>query len=117
MRFSRIARRAGFTLMELMVAMAITSIIVTVLVSVTSVALETWNRSRAELRASHMGKMAVDYMARDLEALVVRSGNTYDWCQAILDPELSTPGIGDKLKSSNASRLIFFTGATDRYDG
>ncbi len=103
--------------MELMVAMAITSIIVTVLVSVTSVALETWNRSRAELRASHMGKMAIDYIARDLEAFVVRSGNNNDWCQAILDPELSTPGIGDKLKSSNASRLIFFTGATDRYNG
>ncbi|MDH4443820.1 MAG: prepilin-type N-terminal cleavage/methylation domain-containing protein, partial [Akkermansiaceae bacterium] len=117
MRFSRIARRAGFTLMELMVAMAITSIIVTVLVSVTSVALETWNRSRAELRASHMGKMAIDYIARDLEAFVVRSGNNNDWCQATLDPELSTPGIGDELKSSNASRLIFFTGATDRYDG
>lgn len=101
--------------MELMVAMAITSIIVTVLVSVTSVALETWNRSRAELRASHMGKMAVDYLARDLEAFVVRSGNNNDWCQAILDPELST--YGDSLVSSNASRLIFFTGATDRYDG
>ena len=101
--------------MELMVAMAITSIIVTVLVSVTSVALETWNRSRAELRASHMGKMAVDYLARDLEALVVRSGNNNDWCQAILDPDLST--YGDSLVSSNASRLIFFTGATDRYDG
>lgn len=101
--------------MELMVAMAITSIIVTVLVSVTSVALETWNRSRAELRASHMGKMAVDYLARDLEAFVVRSGNNNDWCQAILDPELST--YGDSLVSSNASRLIFFTGATDRYNG
>jgi len=101
--------------MELMVAMAITSIIVTVLVSVTSVALETWNRSRAELRASHMGKMAVDYLARDLEAFVVRSGNNNDWCQAILDPDLST--YGDSLVSSNASRLIFFTGATDRYDG
>lgn len=101
--------------MELMVAMAITSIIVTVLVSVTSVALETWNRSRAELRASHMGKMAIDYIARDLEAFVVRSGNNNDWCQATLDPELSTHG--DSLVSSNASRLMFFTGATDRYDG
>ena len=101
--------------MELMVAMAITSIIVTVLVSVTSVALDTWNRSRSELRASHMGKMAVDYLARDLESLVVRSGNTNDWCSAILDPDLSTHG--DSLVSSNASRLVFFTGATDRYDG
>ncbi len=36
-----LSRKRGFTLMELMVAMAITTIIVTVLVSITSIALDT----------------------------------------------------------------------------
>jgi hypothetical protein len=102
--------------MELMVAMAITSIIVTVLVSITSIALDTWNRSRSELRASRMGKMMVDYMARDLESLVTRRGNSNEWLSAIVDPELSKIG-SSSLKSTNASRLIFFTAPTDRYDG
>jgi len=101
--------------MELMVAMAITSIIVTVLVSITSIALDTWNRSRSELRASHMGKMAVDSLSRDLEAMVVRSGNNNDWCSAIIDPEISS--LGAAIQSTNASRLIFFTAPTDRYNG
>jgi prepilin-type N-terminal cleavage/methylation domain-containing protein len=105
--------RRGFTLMELMVAMAITTIIVTVLVSITSIALGTWNRSRTELRASRMGKMMVDYMARDLESLVTRRGNSNEWLSAVDDPQIGPAG----LKSTGASRLIFFTAPTDRYEG
>ncbi len=109
------AAKGGFTLMELMVAMAITTIIVTVLVSITSIALDTWNRSRAELRASRQAKSMVDTMARDFESLVTRKGNTSEWLSAIVDPDLGSLGSG--LKSENAARLIFFTAATDRYDG
>lgn len=106
-------RRRGFTLMELMVAMAITAIIVTVLVSITSIAIDTWNRSRAELRASRMGKMLIDSMARDFESLVTRRGNSNEWLSVIGDPVSSSSG----LQSTSASRLVFFTAATDRYDG
>jgi len=107
------AIKRGFTLMELMVAMAITTIIVTVLVSITSIALETWNRSRAELRASRQAKAMIDTMARDFESLVTRRGNTSEWLSAIAN----TQEIGKKVKSSNASELVFFTAATDRYNG
>ena len=107
------ATKRGFTLMELMVAMAITTIIVTVLVSITSIALETWNRSRAELRASRQAKSIIDTMARDFESLVTRRGNTSEWLSAVS----STTAIGESVKSSNASKLVFFTAATDRYDG
>ena len=107
------ATKRGFTLMELMVAMAITTIIVTVLVSITSIALETWNRSRAELRASRQAKSMIDTIARDFESLVTRRGNTSEWLSAVT----ATTAIGDNLKSSNASELVFFTAATDRYDG
>lgn len=105
--------RRGFTLMELMVAMAITTIIVTVLVSITSIALDTWNRSRAELRASRQAKSMIDTMARDFESLVTRRGNTSEWLSALAPDN----PIGGNLKSTNASDLIFFTAATDRYDG
>lgn len=105
--------KKGFTLMELMVAMAITTIIITVLVSITSLALDTWNRSRSELRASRQAKTMIDTMARDFESLVTRRGNSSEWLSAITSSET----IGDKLASTNASELIFFTAATDRYNG
>ncbi len=103
--------KRGFTLMELMVAMAITTIIVTVLVSITSIALDTWNRSRSELRASRQAKSMIDTMARDFEALVTRRGNTNEWLSVVTDSPVG------KLESTNASKLIFFTAATDRYNG
>ena len=101
--------KRGFTLMELMVAMAITTIIVTVLVSITSIAIDTWNRSRSELRAARQAKAMVDTMARDFEALVTRTGNDNEWLYALSD----APEGG----STNAATLVFFTAATDRYDG
>lgn len=106
--------KRGFTLMELMVAMAITTIIVTVLVSITSIALDTWNRSRAELRASRQAKAMVDGMARDFESMVTRRSNPNEWLVAT-SPD-SMPGSAT-LTSSNASDLIFFSGSTDRYNG
>jgi prepilin-type N-terminal cleavage/methylation domain-containing protein len=109
------ATKRGFTLMELMVAMTITTFIVTVLVSITSIALDTWNRSRAELRASRQAKSMIDTIAHDFESLVTRRGNSNEWLSAIVDPQLSE--LGDRIKSENASRLIFFTAATDRYNG
>jgi prepilin-type N-terminal cleavage/methylation domain-containing protein len=100
--------RAGFTLIELLVAMVITTIIVTVLVYITSIAVDTWNRSRSELRAARQAKAMVDSMVNDFESLVVRGGNDFEWLHARTEPPQN---------SSNAATLIFFSAATDRYDG
>jgi prepilin-type N-terminal cleavage/methylation domain-containing protein len=107
-------RRGGFTLIELLVAMAITTVIVTVLVSITGVALDTWQRGRAEIRASRQAKSMLDTMAKDFESLVSRRGNTFEWLFSKVDSEL--PGTTAN-QSSNAAELIFFTAATDRYLG
>ncbi len=111
------ASKRGFTLMELMVAMAITTIIVTVLVSITSIALDTWNRSRSELRAARQAKSMIDTMARDFESLVTRKGNTSEWLSVAVESPTDIDDLGENIKSTNASKLIFFTAATDRYDG
>ncbi|MES2476090.1 MAG: prepilin-type N-terminal cleavage/methylation domain-containing protein [Verrucomicrobiota bacterium] len=108
-----LSSRRGFTLMELMVAMAITTIIVTVLVSITSIALETWNRSRSELKASRQAKSMIDTLARDFESLVVRRGNNNQWLSALA----ATDEVGDSIASTNATEYIFFTAVTDRYNG
>jgi prepilin-type N-terminal cleavage/methylation domain-containing protein len=106
--------RYGFTLIELLVAMAITTIIVTVLVSVTSMAMDTWNRSRSEIRAARQAKSMIDSMARDLESFVSRQGNTAEWLYAKSNPTTEGPR---GLVSPNAVDLVFFSAATDRYDG
>jgi len=104
----------GFTLIELMVAMAITTVIVTVLVSITGIALDSWQRGRAEIRASRQAKSMLDTMAKDFESMVSRRGNNFEWMYAKVSGEL--PGPSSNM-SSNAADLIFFTAATDRYLG
>lgn len=107
-------RSGGFTLIELMVAMAITTVIVTVLVTITGVALDSWQRGRAEIRASRQAKSMLDTMAKDFESMVSRRGNSFEWMYAKVSTDL--PGTAANT-SSNAADLIFFTAATDRYLG
>ena len=115
MKQSASSCKRGFTLMELMVAMAITTIIVTVLVSITSIAIDTWNRSRSELRASRQAQALVETMSRDFEALITRTGNESEWLVA---ESANTADMGPSgLQSTNAAELIFFTAAMDRYEG
>lgn len=100
--------------------MAITTIIIMVLVGVTSVAIDTWKRSRSEVRASSQGKAMIDSMARDLEAMIVRTGNSYQWLYAETPatlPAVPGTGGGSTEESANALNLEFFTSVTDRYDG
>lgn len=104
----------GFTLVELLVSMAITTIIITALVSITAISLEVWNKSRAEVRATAQGEAMLDSMAADFESMVVRSGNSFQWLHA----ESETPSDGPRDNTSpNGVKLIFFSAATDRYDG
>jgi type II secretory pathway pseudopilin PulG len=104
----------GFTLVELMVAMGIAIVIMSMLVGITNVAMGAWQRSRAEVRASRQAKAMLDVMARDLESIVIRSGNINEWLYCKTVDNL--PGT-DREKSTNAAELIFFTSATDRYQG
>ncbi|MCH2062122.1 MAG: prepilin-type N-terminal cleavage/methylation domain-containing protein [Roseibacillus sp.] len=106
--------RRGFTLAELMVAMAITVILLTLLVSVTAVALDGWRVSRNKVRAARQAKASLDQMSRDFEAMVLRTGTNFEWLYTETDPD--APGPNDN-ESPNAARILMFSAVTDRYDG
>lgn len=107
-------RKNGFTLVELLVALGVTAIIVSMLVTITATALDGYSTSRSQVKAAREAKAAFDQVARDLESLVVRSGNDFDWLW--VSTESTNPGPANNT-SPNASRAVFFTAATDRYDG
>ncbi|MBB5352603.1 prepilin-type N-terminal cleavage/methylation domain-containing protein [Haloferula luteola] len=111
-------RRGGFTLIELMVAMGITAVIVTVLVTITGVATDTWTRSRSEIRAARQAKVMLDTMAKDFESLVARRGSNAEWLYAGVESVSGMPKVTQGGGSSgSAAELTFMTAATDRYAG
>ncbi|BCX49208.1 prepilin-type cleavage/methylation protein [Haloferula helveola] len=111
-------RSSGFTLIELMVAMGITAIIITVLVTITGVATDTWTRSRSEIRASRQAKTMLDTMAKDFESLVSRRGNNFEWLHAAIVQGGNLPKVAKNQGSAaDAVGVTFLTAATDRYLG
>ncbi|MGE9268830.1 MAG: PulJ/GspJ family protein, partial [Verrucomicrobiales bacterium] len=102
----------GFTIVELLVSMGITIVIISMIVTITSIALGAWRDSRNEVRASRQAKALLDVMAKDLESMVIRSGNNYEWFSAEADEQ-----SGGNLDSATMAEVVFFTAATDRYNG
>lgn len=110
MKTPRSRQPSGFSLVELLVAMTITALIVVSLASVSSMAMNTWSRSKGEIRASQQAKVLLDQLAKDFESMVVRRGNNYEWLLA------QAAGTSANM-ATNVPTLTFYTAATDRYDG
>ncbi|MFC7337066.1 type II secretion system protein J [Haloferula chungangensis] len=110
-------RKSGFTLIELMVSMGITAVIITVLVTITGVATDTWTRSRSQLRASRQAKVLIDTMAKDFESLVSRRGDNMEWLYVAMDADADLPKVVRGSSNANVAAFTFFTAATDRYNG
>lgn len=106
----------GFTLIELLVGMAITVVLLGVLVYLTAISMDTYRDSRNEVRAARQAKEVLETVAKDFESMVSRrDGNVYEWIYAGEEPRGLQGPSGREIP--NTSELIFFTGATDRYDG
>lgn len=111
------AARKGFTLIELMAAMAITSILVLVIVGLTSRGVDMWRMVLEDVRTTGLARMAMETMTKDFESMQIRGGNSYEWLNVQRDDDFQKKEMtmGPKnARFANASRLIFFTKAADR---
>lgn len=112
--------KRGFTLVELMVAMAITSILVFIIVGLTYQGLDVWKSISEDISTSARARVAMQTISQDLEAIQWQRGNDFQWFYAgseksstIANKDITD--FGPKgLQFANASRLIFFTSAADR---
>lgn len=107
--------KKGFTLAELLVAMTITIVLVSLTVVITGSAIDAWKGARTEIRAAGQAKIMLNSIGRDLESLVYRQGtNDSQWLIA----SSRNQDVGPQNEASpNAARLTFFTAAADRYNG
>lgn len=106
--------RRGFTLAELLVAMTITLILVTLTITITGTAIDAWRGARTEIRAASQAKIMLNALGSDLESMIIRRNNEFEWLHADAKDTQVGP---EEQPSPNAGRLIFFTQASDRYNG
>jgi prepilin-type N-terminal cleavage/methylation domain-containing protein len=109
----------GFTMLELLVAMSVTVILLGMVTLMTGVSMDGYKGSRDKVLGGRQAKEALDAITKDFEAMVARRDRSDNmWLYAEVEPRLSTSQGGPTDKTiTNACRLIFFTGALDRYDG
>lgn len=110
--------RKGFTLIELLISMTITLVIVGLLMGMTKMAVGAWQKTSSKARSSSLAQEVLASVGKDLEGMVIRSGNDYEWLYIKESDNSPTENGPDSNKEiSNPIEVSFFTAATDRYNG
>jgi len=105
--------RRAFSLVELLVAMAITSLLVLIIMQLTNSGLDIWKNIREEVSTTSRARMALRSMSQDITAMRIRyNDNKYEWFCALEDDSASSSI--KRFSMPNSIQCIFFTSADDR---
>lgn len=99
------ACRRGFTLVEIMAATGIMIAVILLVLSLTTNVLNTWNFSSSQLAQNYEARIALDFLAQDLEASVFRS-NGMAWM------EVRYEDVNGDV--ADQTQLFFFSPVIDR---
>lgn len=105
--------RRGFTLIELMTAMAITGMLVVVIMQLTNQSIDLWRAVSEDVSTSSRSRAALQTLSRDFESFQMRGyDNKYQWLFAKADETMDNVPKG--LKIPRSAQCVFFACAPDR---
>lgn len=105
--------RRGFTLIELITAMAITSILVLIIMQLTNQGIDLWNAVRQDVSTTSRSRTAMRVIGHDLESFQMRAGdNDYQWMFAKAGDKAE--GAPKGLEVPRSAQIVFFACAPDR---
>ena len=110
------AQQSGFTLVEVLVAALITSILILVLFQVTVGALDAWRNGTARLRSNADARVALDLFARDVEMMLLDGTSStvnQQWIVSRPDVITNNAAFGEITNTW----LMFFSPSIDRNSG
>lgn len=82
--------RSGFTLVEVLVATAVTALLAGLMITVISNVMSAWRRSADSLQTNSQAKVALEYLAQDLNSAMFRRDPRV-WLVATVQPDQTTP--------------------------
>lgn len=113
MKIGKTILRRGFTLVELMTAMAITSILVFIILQLTNQAVDLWKGVTQDVSTTTRSRSALQSMSHDMESFQMRAGdNKYEWLFAVADDAVK--GVPKGLSIPKSAHCVFFACPPDR---
>ncbi len=108
-------KRRAFTLVEIMAATAVMSVVMLVVLSLVSFVLNAWNRSTASLESSGRAQFALDLLEKELSSLEFRqSAQNYEFLRAITS---TVNASGISMPNQQSTWLIFLATPADSSSG
>ena len=95
--------RGGFTLVEILTATAIMSLIVSLVMTILTQVMAAWDRSSDDLQASSNASSVFQLLSQDLETAIFRNDGN-QWLSLTSEVPQSFP-----ISTASQSRLIFYT--------
>lgn len=103
----------GFTLIELMTAMAITGMLVVVIMQLTNQSIDLWRAVSEDVSTSTRSRAALQTLSHDFESFQMRGyDNKYQWLFAKADESMDNVPKG--LSIPRSAQCVFFACAPDR---
>jgi prepilin-type N-terminal cleavage/methylation domain-containing protein len=96
-------RPGGFTLVEILTATAIMSLIVSLVMTILTQVVSAWNRSSDDLQMSSLASSVFQQVSQDLETAIFRSDGN-QWMSLTSEVPQGSP-----VSDASVSRLIFYT--------
>ena len=113
MKLGKHTFRRGFTLIELMTAMAITGMLVVVIMQLTNQSIDLWKAVSEDVSTSTRSRSALQIVSHDFESFQMRGyDNKYQWLFAKADERMDNVPKG--LKIPRSAQCVFFACAADR---
>lgn len=113
MKLGKNSYRPGFTLIELMTAMAITGMLVVVIMQLTNQSIDLWRAVSEDVSTSSRSRAALQTISHDFESFQMRGhDNKYQWLFAKADESMDNVPKG--LKIPRSAQCVFFACAPDR---
>jgi len=103
----------AFTLVEMMVAIAITCILIVAIAAFISAVLSNWTTGRDQLRKNMDARAALDLIVQDLDNVVISPSPlrpAQEWICKDVDPAIG----GGAYTATNVAKLMFFSTPLDQ---
>ena len=100
-KFTTRSQASGFTIIELLVAVGVTALMVSLMLTIVTNVLNGWSRSSGTLTSGNQARLILDQLSRDLQSAIIKRDNNV-WFAATIQQNQPING-GDAGLTGDAS--------------